>query len=93
MPCHQSSLALDRWLRFKARPRQGNGQSPGRFVLVKVAGFELDQVHLTLLPDALEVPASEDRTLAKVRAKVVDEHPTVDVASPGGTALQSNRFH
>ena len=60
---------------------------------MKVAGLELDQVYLMLLPDALEVPASEDRTLAQVWAEVVDEHPTVDIASLGGTALQSNRFH
>ena len=89
----QSSLALDWWLRLEARSRQGEGQPPGCLILVKVAGLELDQMYLMLLPDALQVPASEDRTLAQVWAEVMDEHPTVDVASLGGPALQSNRLH
>jgi hypothetical protein len=35
---------------------------------VKVARLELDEVHLRLLPDALEVPASKHRAFAQVRA-------------------------
>ena len=41
----------------------------------------------------LDVPGAEHRPLAQVRTEVVHEHPTVDVASLGGPALQSNRLH
>jgi hypothetical protein len=50
---------------------------------VHVTRLELDQVHLGLLADALEVPAAQDRSLAKVGAEVVDQHPAVDVTSLG----------
>jgi hypothetical protein len=93
MPSDQPSLALDWWLRLEARSRQGEGQPPGCLILVKVAGLELDDMHLRLLPDTFQVTASKYRPLAQVRAEVVDEHPTVDVASLGGSAVQSNRFH
>jgi hypothetical protein len=68
MPRDQSSLALDRSLRLEARSRQGGRQTPGRFVLMKIARFELDQVNLPGLPDTLEVPASQHGSLAQVRA-------------------------
>ena len=93
MPGDQSSLTLDRWLRLKARPRQGACQPPCGFILMKVAWLELNEVHLAGLPDALQVPASEHRPLAQVRTEVVHEHPTVDVASLGGSAPQPDGFH
>ncbi|GAC1691015.1 MAG: hypothetical protein PVS2B1_13540 [Candidatus Dormibacteraceae bacterium] len=48
-----------------------------------VTGFQLDKVHLRRLSDALEVAAAQDRSLAQVRAKVVDQYPPVDVTSLG----------
>src|SRR5712671_3577194 len=93
MPGDQPSLALHRSLRFEARTRQGGRQSLRGLVLVEVAGFELDEVHLAGLPDLLEMPASEDRPLAQVRAKIVNEHAAVDVTSLCFGSLQPYRFH
>ena len=93
MPGDQTSLALHRSLRLEARTRKGVGQAPSRFVLMKIARFELDKVYLARLPDSLEVPATEHRSLAKVRAEVMNQHTAVDVTPFGGSPVQPNRFH
>ncbi len=79
----ESSLALDGPLGREVGTRQGGGQPSRGFVLVHVAGFELDQVHLGCLADAFEVAAPQDCSLAQVRAEVVDQDPAVDVTSLG----------
>jgi len=79
----ESSLALDGPLGREARTGQGGGQPPGGFVLMDVTGFQLDYVHLRRLPDAFEVAAPQDCSLAQVRAEVVDQDPAVDVTSLG----------
>ena len=89
----QASLALHRSLRLKARTRQRGRQAPRRLVLVEVARFELYEVHLAGLPDSLEVPACEDRSLAQVGPQVMNEHATVDVAAFRGGSVQPDRFH
>jgi hypothetical protein len=48
-----------------------------------VTWLELDKVHLVGLPDTLEVAPAQDRSLAQVRAEIVDEHPAVNVTSLG----------
>src|SRR5882762_5952870 len=93
MPGDQPGLALHRLLRLESRTRQGGRQSLRRLVLVEVAGFKLDEVHLAGLPDLLEMPASEDRPLAQVGPQVVNEHTAVDVTSLCFGSLQSYRFH
>jgi hypothetical protein len=89
----QSSLALHRSLRLDAGTREGGGQAPRRLVFMNVAWFELDEVYLAGLPDSLEVPAAEHRSLAQVRAKVVNQHAAVDVTPLGRSSIQSNRLH
>lgn len=93
MPGDQASLALHRSLRLEARTPKGVGQAQGRFVLMKIARFELDKVYLARLPDSLEVPAAEHGPLAQVRAQVVNQHAAVDVTPFGGSSIQPNRFH
>jgi hypothetical protein len=48
-----------------------------------VTWLELDKVHLAGLPDTLEVAPAQDRSLAQVRAEIVDQHPAVNVTSLG----------
>jgi hypothetical protein len=79
----QPGLTLDRSLRYESGTQEGVCQPSRRFVLMHVTWLELDKVHLVGLPDTLEVAPAQDRSLAQVRAEIVDEHPAVNVTSLG----------
>jgi len=56
---------------------------------MQVTWLELDDVDLAAVTDAVEVLLTQDRALAQIGAKVVDEHASFYVAGRGGTSVEA----
>ena len=79
----EARLALHWRLRLEAGAQQRGRQPLSGNVFVHVTSLELDHVHTARRPDPRQVLDGQHGALAKVRPKVMDQHPADHVLCPG----------